>query len=96
MLSPFEKSLASSALFSGPCCRSIQPDLCVLAPFADSERFLMKRDQHFIAAPTQGSNLTESPVRIEPVRAELVFREPVNGRELSDHWGYEVHYRISW
>jgi endonuclease/exonuclease/phosphatase family metal-dependent hydrolase len=41
----------------------------------------------------------ESPVRIEPIRVIRNFTEPVRGGErgfLSDHWGYEVHYRIRW
>jgi len=41
----------------------------------------------------------ESPVRIEPVRVIRNFTEPWEGGEdgfLSDHWGYEVHYRIRW
>jgi endonuclease/exonuclease/phosphatase family metal-dependent hydrolase len=40
-----------------------------------------------------------SPVRIEPIRVIRNFTEPVEGGEdgfLSDHWGYEVHYRIQW
>ena len=41
----------------------------------------------------------DSPVRIEPVRVLRNFTEPVQRGErgfLSDHWGYEVHYRITW
>jgi endonuclease/exonuclease/phosphatase family metal-dependent hydrolase len=42
----------------------------------------------------------ESPLRIEPIRVIRNFTEPVaRGGErgfLSDHWGYEVHYRIRW
>lgn len=37
-----------------------------------------------------------SPVRIEPIRVIRNFTEEVDGRLLSDHWGYEVHYRIRW
>lgn len=40
-----------------------------------------------------------STLRIEPVRVIRNFTEPVDGGEggyLSDHWGYEVHYRIRW
>jgi hypothetical protein len=35
-------------------------------------------------------------VRIEPVRLIRNFTEPFEGGGLSDHWGYEVRYRISW
>jgi len=41
----------------------------------------------------------DSPLRIEPIRVIRNFTEPVRGGEggfLSDHWGYEVHYRIHW
>ncbi len=41
----------------------------------------------------------DSPVRIEPIRVIRNFTEPVRRGEggfLSDHWGYEVHYRIRW
>ena len=38
----------------------------------------------------------ESPLRIEPVRLIRNFTEKWDGDFLSDHWGYEVHYRISW
>jgi endonuclease/exonuclease/phosphatase family metal-dependent hydrolase len=41
-----------------------------------------------------------SPIRIEPVRVIRNFTEPFpRGGErgfLSDHWGYEVHYRLRW
>lgn len=42
---------------------------------------------------------TGSPVRIEPIRVIRNFTERIDGGEdgaLSDHWGYEVHYRIRW
>jgi endonuclease/exonuclease/phosphatase family metal-dependent hydrolase len=35
-------------------------------------------------------------VEIHPVYAEHTFTEPVNGRVLSDHWGYSVTYEIKW
>lgn len=41
----------------------------------------------------------DSPLRIEPIRVIRNFTEPARGGEggfLSDHWGYEVHYRIHW
>lgn len=41
----------------------------------------------------------DSHVRIEPIRVIRNFTEPVRRGEggfLSDHWGYEVHYRIRW
>ena len=47
-------------------------------------------DRHFFFAP-QGS-----PLRIEPVRLIRNFTQREDGGFLSDHWGYEVHYRISW
>lgn len=40
-----------------------------------------------------------SPVRIEPIQVIRNFTEPFAGGEdgaLSDHWGYEVHYRLRW
>jgi endonuclease/exonuclease/phosphatase family metal-dependent hydrolase len=37
-----------------------------------------------------------SRVRIEPIRVIRNFTEKVDGGFLSDHWGYEVHYRITW
>jgi endonuclease/exonuclease/phosphatase family metal-dependent hydrolase len=42
---------------------------------------------------------TGSSVRIEPIRVIRNFTERIEGGEhgaLSDHWGYEVHYRIRW
>ncbi len=47
-------------------------------------------DRHFYYQP-EGSRL-----RIEPIRLIRNFTEKVDGEFLSDHWGYEVHYRISW
>jgi endonuclease/exonuclease/phosphatase family metal-dependent hydrolase len=47
-------------------------------------------DRHFYYQPPQ------SAVRIEPIRVIRNFTEPVDGDFLSDHWGYEVHYRIEW
>jgi len=47
-------------------------------------------DRHFYYQPA------ESPLRIEPVRLILNFTEKWRGEFLSNHWGYEVHYRISW
>ena len=47
-------------------------------------------DRHFYYQP-EGS-----PLRIEPVRLIRNFTEKWHGDFLSDHWGYEVHYRISW
>ena len=47
-------------------------------------------DRHFYYQPA------ESPLRIEPVRLIRNFTEKWRGEFLSDHWGYEVHYRISW
>lgn len=40
-----------------------------------------------------------SPLHIEPIRVIRNFTERYDGGEggfLSDHWGYEVHYRIRW
>jgi endonuclease/exonuclease/phosphatase family metal-dependent hydrolase len=47
-------------------------------------------DRQYFYAP-QGS-----PVRIEPVQLIRNFTEPFEGTNLSDHWGYEVRYRLSW
>jgi len=50
-------------------------------------------DRQFYYQPAQ------SPVRIEPIRVIRNFTEPYAGGEdgfLSDHWGYEVHYRVRW
>ena len=51
-------------------------------------------DRQFYYQPEQG------PIRIEPIRVIRNFTEPVpRGGErgfLSDHWGYEVHYRLRW
>ena len=37
-----------------------------------------------------------SPVRIVPVGLTRNFTEPYEGQALSDHWGYEVRYRLTW
>lgn len=37
-----------------------------------------------------------SELRIEPARVVRNFTERFEGGSLSDHWGYEVHYRIRW
>jgi endonuclease/exonuclease/phosphatase family metal-dependent hydrolase len=47
-------------------------------------------DRQYFYAP-KGSH-----VRIEPVGLTRNFTEPYEGQPLSDHWGYEVRYRISW
>ena len=47
-------------------------------------------DRQFFYAPEN------SAVRIEPVWLTRNFTEPYRGEPLSDHWGYEVRYRISW
>lgn len=36
------------------------------------------------------------PLSIQPVRLDRTFEEEVNGRTLSDHFGYEADYRLSW
>lgn len=38
----------------------------------------------------------DSKIKMEPLSYEKTFREPYNGRVLSDHEGVEVTYRISW
>ncbi len=49
-------------------------------------------DHHFFrSGRVNGYN-----VRITPVFAEHTFIEPVKGRLLSDHWGYNVTYEIKW
>ena len=47
-------------------------------------------DRQFFYAPA-GSTL-----RIQPVRLIRNMTERVEGERLSDHWGYEVRYRLSW
>ena len=37
---------------------------------------------------------TYPPLR--PVAIDWRFRDPVAGRPLSDHWGYEVEYELRW
>lgn len=39
---------------------------------------------------------TNTTIKIEPLSYEKTFREPYNGRTLSDHEGVEVDYRVSW
>ncbi len=47
-------------------------------------------DRHFYYAPRDAS------AAIRPVRLVRNFTEYWEGEPLSDHWGYEVHYRITW
>jgi endonuclease/exonuclease/phosphatase family metal-dependent hydrolase len=47
-------------------------------------------DRQFYYQPANGR------LRIEPVRLIRNFTKQWRGEFLSDHWGYEVHYRISW
>ena len=47
-------------------------------------------DRQFFYGPV------EAGVRIEPVRVIRNFTQKRDGDFLSDHWGYEVHYRIVW
>jgi endonuclease/exonuclease/phosphatase family metal-dependent hydrolase len=49
-------------------------------------------DQHFF----RNGKINGYDVSIRPVYAEHLFIEPVNGRLLSDHWGYNVTYEIKW
>jgi hypothetical protein len=37
-----------------------------------------------------------TPIAVRPIFYERNFRERVNGRKLSDHYGHEVHYLLSW
>jgi len=67
----------------------------VLDPVLTDERDVWKsaHDRHFYYQPADGA------LRIEPIRVIRNFTEPFPGGELgrlSDHWGYEVHYRIRW
>lgn len=67
----------------------------VLDPDLTDERDVWKsaHDRHFYYQPADGA------LRIEPIRVIRNFTEPFPGGELgrlSDHWGYEVHYRIRW
>jgi hypothetical protein len=47
-------------------------------------------DRHFIRQPSG------SAVRVMPTYLTRNFVEELNGDDLSDHYGYEVHYRVSW
>ena len=49
-------------------------------------------DQHFF----RSGHVNGYDVEIRPAYAEHLFHEPVNGRLLSDHWGYNVTYEIKW
>ncbi len=49
-------------------------------------------DQHFY----RNGRVKGYDVSIRPVYAEHLFVEPINGRLLSDHWGYNVTYEIKW
>lgn len=55
-----------------------------------SDVWVGSHDRQFYYRPS------ESEVRIEPVRLIRNFTEKRDGAFLSDHWGYEVHYRILW
>ena len=47
-------------------------------------------DRHFIRQPPK------SALRITPAYLTRNFLEELDGDDLSDHYGYEVHYRVSW
>lgn len=49
-------------------------------------------DHHFF----RSGRINGYDVSIRPVHAEHLFFQPVNGRLLSDHWGYNVTYEIKW
>lgn len=74
------------------------PDTCQIVVGADgrtdwTDVWKTANDRQFYYQPAG------SPVRIEPIRVIRNFTEPFAGGEdgaLSDHWGYEVHYRIRW
>lgn len=79
---------------AGPFCLEA-PGTCQVVVGLDGRTDLTDvwktaHDRHFYYQPVG------SAVRIEPVRLIRNFTEPVDGGYLSDHWGYEVHYRISW
>jgi endonuclease/exonuclease/phosphatase family metal-dependent hydrolase len=75
-----------------------QPEACQVVVGADgltdwTDVWKTANDRHFYYQPAGSS------VRIEPIRVIRNFTEPYPGGEggfLSDHWGYEVHYRIRW
>jgi endonuclease/exonuclease/phosphatase family metal-dependent hydrolase len=56
----------------------------------ESDVWQSSHDRQYFYAPA-GSGL-----RIEPVRLIRNMTERVEGERLSDHWGYEVRYRLSW
>lgn len=74
------------------------PDACEIVLDANGQTdwtdvWKTSNDRQFYYQPPEGA------VRIEPIRVIRNFTEPVEGGEggfLSDHWGYEVHYRIRW
>ena len=70
-------------------------DRCEIAVDADGRTDLhdvwaTSHDRQYFYAP-EGSSL-----RIEPVHLIRNFTEPFEGAALSDHWGYEVRYRLTW
>lgn len=64
------------------------PTVCIVGPDTDPQNLVFNtNDKHFIA---------DSPrVDITPIYAVRNFKETLDGRELSDHSGYEIHYRLS-
>jgi endonuclease/exonuclease/phosphatase family metal-dependent hydrolase len=70
-------------------------DSCEIVVGADgrtdlSDVWAKSHDRQYFYAPAG------SAVRIEPVRLIRNFTERYEGQDLSDHWGYEVRYRLTW
>lgn len=79
---------------TGRYCLDAQPS-CEIVVGQDGRTDLAdvwerSHDRQYFYAPES------SPVRIEPVRLIRNFTERFDGEHLSDHWGYEVRYRITW
>ena len=79
---------------TGPFCLS-SPSSCEIVVGQDGRTDLTDvwktaNDRQYFYAPAS------SPLRIEPVRLIRNMTEQVGGERLSDHWGYEVRYRLTW
>jgi endonuclease/exonuclease/phosphatase family metal-dependent hydrolase len=82
---PFFTEVGRHCLEAGPACE------VVLGGRTDlNDVWKSNHDRQYFYAP-EGS-----PVRIEPVRLVRNFTERFRGAPLSDHWGYEVRYRLTW
>ena len=87
----FKESISAdelTAINSGNYCLK-NPSLCKIDPETKTEEIYEDTHDHqfFRATPE---------VKVEPVFLSRNFREVFEGDPLSDHYGYEVHYKISW